>query len=44
MTELTKILGKTYEKLKKIFRKTYDHIFCLSYLLRYYFNDVHLHE
>ena len=25
MTELTKILGKSYEKLKKILRKTYDH-------------------
>jgi len=25
MTELTEILGKSYEKLKKILRKTYDH-------------------
>ena len=25
MTELTKILGKSYAKLKKILRKTYDH-------------------
>ena len=25
MTELTKILGKSYEKLKKILRTTYDH-------------------
>jgi len=25
MTQLTKILGKNYEKLKKILRKTYDH-------------------
>ena len=25
MTELTKILGKSYEKLKRILRKTYDH-------------------
>jgi len=25
MTELTKILGKSYEKLKKILRKTDDH-------------------
>jgi len=26
MTELTKILGKSYEKLKKILRKTYDEL------------------
>jgi len=26
MTELTKILEKSYEKLKKIFRKTYDEL------------------
>jgi len=25
MTELKKILGKSYEKLLKILRKTYDH-------------------
>jgi len=35
MTELRKILGKSYEKLKKILRKTYDHnLAILSWPLR----------